>query len=267
MLVHPEIDPIIFQIGPVALRWYGLMYLLGFAGFYFLMRSRLQRADSPFKNTEQISDFLFYGALGVILGGRVGYCLFYAPSLLIEFTADLPFWGVLRITDGGMSFHGGALGVIAAVLIYAWRYKIPAFKLGDFIAPAIPVGLFFGRVGNFINGELWGRTTDAPWGMVFRGAGPLPRHPSMLYEAFLEGIVLFCILWFVSLKPRSRGMISGLFLVFYGLFRFMVEFVREPDDHLGFLVMNWLTMGMLLSLPMIILGLLFIYTVPKLSKG
>lgn len=266
MLIHPEIDPIIFQVGPVAVRWYGLMYLLGFAGFYFLMRSRLGRQDSPFKNTEQISDFLFYGALGVILGGRLGYCLFYAPHLITEFSGDFPFWGVFRVTDGGMSFHGGTLGVIAAVLLYARKIKVGIFHLGDFVAPAIPVGLFFGRVGNFINGELWGRTTDVPWGMVFRGAGPEPRHPSMLYEAFLEGLVLFCILWFMSAKPRSRGLLSGLFLIGYGFFRFLVEFVRQPDEHLNFIAMDWLTMGMLLSLPMIAIGFLMIIFVPKLSK-
>ncbi len=266
MLIHPEIDPVIFQIGPLKAQWYGLMYLLGFLGFFLLMRSRLKRADSPFKTTEDINDFIFYGALGVILGGRLGYCLFYAPHLITDFGGGLPYWGVLRITDGGMSFHGGVIGVILATILFARKIKVNMFDLGDFIAPAIPVGLLFGRIGNFINGELWGRTTDVPWGMVFRDGGPLPRHPSMLYEAFLEGLVLLLVLWFISRKPRSRGMMAGLFLIGYGFFRFLVEFVRQPDEHLGFLAMDWFTMGMLLSLPMIIIGLAFVFLVPKLSK-
>ncbi|OBX37580.1 prolipoprotein diacylglyceryl transferase [Halomonas elongata] len=194
---------------------------------------------------------MFYGALGVVLGGRLGYALFYG---LDQWLAD-PLW-ILRVWDGGMSFHGGLLGVLLASWIFARRKGLAFFTLTDFVAPLVPIGLGAGRIGNFINHELPGRLTDLPWGMPFPGMGPEPRHPSSLYEALLEGLVLFVVMWWVSAQPRRRGFVSGLFLVLYGVFRFAVEFVRRPDPQLGFIAFDWLTMGMLLSLPMILAGLL-----------
>lgn len=255
MFEYPGINPVAFEIGRLKVHWYGIMYLISFIGGYWLLhyRARKRPRISPLP-PEQVGDLIFYLALGVVLGGRLGYCLFYAPDLFVDFSADFPWWGVLKITQGGMSFHGGLIGVVVAELWYCRKQGINWLDLADFVAPAVPLGLFCGRIGNFINGELWGRVTDAPWGVVFPGAGPLPRHPSMLYEAALEGVALFIILWWFSNKPRPRMAVGSLFLIGYGAFRFLVEFVRQPDAHLGFIAFDWLTMGHLLSLPMVIVG-------------
>ena len=251
MLIYPHIDPIALQIGPLKVHWYGLMYMIGFALVWFL--GRLRAEAKGFKK-EEPGDILFYGALGVILGGRIGYVLFYKFQ---SFLAD-PLM-LARVWEGGMSFHGGLIGVILAMAWYAHKTGRNFFTVADFIAPLVPPALLAGRIGNFINGELWGRPTDLPWGMVFPHVDQLARHPSMLYEALLEGVVMFALLWWFSAKPRPRMAISGLFLLLYGLFRFLVEQVREPDAHLGFIAANWLSMGMILSLPMIIIGIAFIW--------
>ena len=247
-LEYPEIDPIIFTVGPLSVRWYGLMYLIGFA---FAMWWANRQATKPGSGwtKEEVSDLLFYGMLGVILGGRIGYVLFYQFSYFLENPLYL-----FRIDQGGMSFHGGTLGVITAICVFAWTRKKQLLAVGDFVAPLVPVGLLAGRIGNFINGELWGRTTDVPWAMVFPNGGPLARHPSQLYEAFLEGFVLFIILYVFTKKPRPAGSVGGLFLLCYGVFRFCVEYVREPDAHLG-LFGGFISMGQILSLPMVIAGL------------
>ena len=247
MLIHPNIDPIAFSIGPLAVRWYGLMYLAGFAAGWWLGTRRIDRGMAPVTRT-QLDDMVFYTLLGVILGGRLGYVLFYKPLYYLSQPLE-----VFYIWQGGMSFHGGLLGVMTAMGLIAWRHKIDYLRLMDFFAPLVPPGLAAGRLGNFINGELPGRVTDVPWGMVFRGAGDAPRHPSQLYQFALEGLVLFALLWWFSSKPRPRGQVSGLFLVGYGVFRFATEFVREPDAFLGFLALG-MTMGQWLCLPMIAVG-------------
>ena len=247
-MLAPQIDPIAIQLGPLAIRWYGLMYLFGFAAAWWLGRRRARRAGSGWR-AEQVDDLVFYAALGVILGGRVGYVLFYGFEQLL---AD-PLY-LLRIWQGGMSFHGGLLGVLVAAWLFGRKHGFGFFGTTDFVAPLVPLGLGAGRIGNFVNGELWGRVSDVPWAMVFAHAGPLPRHPSQLYEALLEGLVLFLLLWFYSARPRPRMALSGLFLVGYGAARTAVEFAREPDAHLGFLAGGWLTMGMLLSVPMVVAG-------------
>ncbi|MCW4149498.1 prolipoprotein diacylglyceryl transferase [Halomonas sp. 18H] len=246
MLTYPSIDPVAISIGPFQVHWYGLMYVIGFLAAWWLGRRRAERIGLT---RDDVGDLLFYGALGVVLGGRLGYALFYGME---QWLLD-PLW-VLRVWDGGMSFHGGLLGVLLAAWWFARRKQLAFFTLTDFVAPLVPIGLGAGRIGNFINHELPGRVTDLPWGMPFPGVGPEPRHPSSLYEAVLEGLVLFVVLWWVSAKPRRRGLVSGLFLVLYGFFRFAVEFVRRPDPQLGFIAFDWLTMGMLLSLPMILAG-------------
>ncbi|GAB3031309.1 prolipoprotein diacylglyceryl transferase [Bowmanella dokdonensis] len=244
--VFPQIDPVIFSIGPVSLRWYGLMYLLGFIAAWYLAGRRLDR--TPWSR-EQLSDLMFYGFLGVIIGGRLGYVFFYQFGHFLEDPLYL-----LKIWTGGMSFHGGLLGVIAALWWFARKTGAHLLQVGDFVAPLVPIGLGAGRIGNFINAELWGRTTDVPWAVLFPGAGPLPRHPSQLYEFLLEGVILFVILWWYSAKPRPMGSVSGLFLAGYGCFRFIVEFFREPDAHLG-LYSGMLSQGQLLCIPMILIGL------------
>jgi phosphatidylglycerol:prolipoprotein diacylglycerol transferase len=251
VIVHPGIDPVAFSIGPVPVHWYGLMYLAGFAGGYGLGVVRARRAGGGWA-ADDVADILFYIAVGVILGGRLGYVLFYNPAYYL----DNPL-GILKLWSGGMSFHGGLLGVIAAMAWYAHSTGRRFLEVADFIAPLTPVGLLAGRIGNFINQELWGRPTDLPWAMVFPAtdAERFPRHPSMLYEAFLEGVLLFAILWLYSRKPRGVGRVSGLFLVCYGGFRFLVEFVRQPDPHIGYLAFGWLTMGQVLSIPMVLLGI------------
>ena len=248
MLTYPSIDPVAARIGPLQIHWYGLMYLAGFLGFWWLGRRRAARFDSGWA-VQEISDLLFYGALGVILGGRVGYILFYdLPAFLHDPVVLFKIW------QGGMSFHGGMLGVLIGMALYARHTGRTFFQVTDFIAPLVPIGLGAGRIGNFINGELWGRPTDLPWGMVFPFVDNQPRHPSMLYEALLEGAVLFAILWVYSRKPRPTMAVSGLFLIGYGTFRFLIEFVRVPDVQLGYLAFGWVTMGQILSTPMILAG-------------
>lgn len=250
MLTYPEIDPVIFAIGGLKIRWYGLMYVIGFAAAWWLALRRSQQPWSPITRA-QAEDLVFYGMLGVIVGGRVGYCLFYGFDQLIQDPLYL-----FRITEGGMSFHGGLLGVIIAMLVFGRRIKRTVWQITDFLAPLVPIGLGAGRIGNFINGELWGKPTDLPWGFLVNGQ---VLHPSQLYEALLEGLALFLILWFYSARQRPYMAVSGLFLLGYGAFRFMVEFVRVPDAHLDYLLAGWVTMGQILSLPMILAGILMIW--------
>lgn len=249
MLPYPEIDPVIFAIGPLKIRWYGLMYVIGFVVGWWLARKRAERSWSPIK-PPQVDDLVFYSMLGVIIGGRLGYCLVYGWDNL---TSDP--WYIFKITEGGMSFHGGMVGVLGALWLYARRIGKGLFEITDFFAPLVPPGLFFGRIGNFINSELWGKPTDVPWSFNVEGVG---LHPSQLYEALLEGLVLFIILWVYSSKPRPTMAISGLFLLCYGVFRFFIEFYRLPDEHLGYLAFGWVTMGQVLSTPMILVGALLL---------
>lgn len=246
-IMFPQIDPVIFSVGPIAVRWYGLMYLIALGFAYFLAMREVKSGRSPYSE-QQVSDLLFYGFMGAVLGGRIGYVFFYQFE---RFLAD-PLY-LFQITQGGMSFHGGLLGVIAVLFIFAKLTKTSLFQVGDFVAPLVPIGLGIGRLGNFINGELWGRTTDVPWGMVFPGAGPDPRHPSQLYQFFMEGLLLFVIVYLYSRKPRAVGSVGGLFLAGYGVFRFIAEYFRQPDDHLGLLTLG-MSMGQWLSLPMVIVG-------------
>ncbi len=249
MFQYPEFDPIAFQIGPLAVRWYGLMYLVGFVLAWWLFRVRARKPDAPI-TVPQAEDLIFYGALGVILGGRIGYVLFYG---LGDWAEDPLF--PLKIWKGGMSFHGGLLGVMAASWLYARKVARKAWEIIDFAAPAVPLGLGLGRIGNFINGELWGKPTEVPWAVVYRGEA---LHPSQLYEALLEGLVLFIVLWIYSSKPRPTMAVSGMFAILYGVFRFAIEFVRVPDQHIGtdgFIAFGWLTMGQLLSIPLIFVGI------------
>ena len=253
MLTYPDIDPVAIQLGPIALHWYGLMYLIGFGAAWLLGRWRAARDDSPIR-PQQMEDVLVFGAIGAILGGRIGYVIFYEPALL---TVD-PL-AIIRIWEGGMSFHGGFLGVLAALWLFGKRTGCGFFRLTDFAAPLVPIGLGAGRIGNFINGELWGRVSEAPWAMVYPPMGPDPRHPSQLYQFLLEGVVLFIALWLFTRKPRPTMAASGLFLVLYGSFRFIVEFVRLPDEQLGYLAFDWVTMGQVLSVPMVALGAGLLY--------
>ncbi|MCF6438102.1 prolipoprotein diacylglyceryl transferase [Pseudoalteromonas luteoviolacea] len=249
-LQFPEIDPIIFSVGPLSVRWYGLMYLIGFAFAMWWANKEAEKPNSGWTK-DQVSDLLFYGMLGVILGGRVGYVLFYKFSAFLSDPIML-----FKVWEGGMSFHGGALGVITAIFIFAWRTNKSPLAVGDFVVPMVPIGLLAGRIGNFINGELWGRPTDVPWAVIFPGtdAGGVPRHPSQLYEALFEGLVLFLILVWYRNQPRPAGSIAGLFLLGYGTFRFAIEYFREPDSHIG-LYAGVISQGQILSLPMIIGGL------------
>lgn len=253
MLSYPNIDPVLVSVGPFTVHWYGIMYLLGFLGAWLLGRSRSQRAWSPIRR-DQVEDLIVYAAFGVIIGGRCGYVLFYNFD---KWVAD-PLW-LFRLWEGGMAFHGGLLGVIVAMFIFARRVGQPFFAVSDFVAPLVPIGLGLGRLGNFIGQELWGRPTELPVGMVFpRDPEQLARHPSQLYQVALEGVALFGLLWLFSCKPRPTAAVSGLFLALYGVFRFVVEFVREPDSHIGFDLFDWLTRGQILSIPMIIVGVLMI---------
>lgn len=261
MLSYPTIDPVALQLGPLKIHWYGLMYLIGFAAAWWLATRRGKTAD-PVWDKDKISDLIFYGALGVVLGGRIGYTLFYSFG---KFVSDPLI--IFRIWEGGMSFHGGFLGVMLAMVFFARKYKVAYFDLMDFVAPVVPIGLGAVRIGNFINGELWGRVTDVPWAMVFPNGGALPRHPSQLYEFMLEGVALFVIVWFYSSKPRPRMAVSGVFALGYGCFRFFVEFYRQPDAHIGYLAFDWFTMGQLLSTPMIAVGIGLIWWAYKLKPA
>ena len=271
-----QIDPIALNVGPLTVHWYGVMYLLAFASAWWLGQRRIRAGRLPGVDGNAFSDLLFYGMLGVVLGGRLGYVLFYA---LGEALRD-PLM-VVRVWDGGMSFHGGLLGVLLASWLWSRRQRLHFFDTMDFVAPLVPAGLGFGRLGNYIGGELWGKYTGAGWGVVFPTGVPEPfrsmdpatlkaqfdagapdafaRHPSQLYQAFLEGAVMFCALWWFSRRPRPRYAVSGLFALLYGSFRFLVEFVRVPDAQLGYLAFGWLTMGQLLSLPLVALGLFLLW--------
>ncbi len=250
MLTHPNIDPVAVAIGPIQIHWYGLTYLAAFLAAWLLGRRRIRVGLAPL-DAKQLDDMIFWGALGVILGGRLGYSLFYNfERVLAE-----PLW-LLRVWEGGMSFHGGLLGVILAMAWFARRHRIAAGDLFDFVAPLVPLGLGFGRIGNFIGQELWGRPTDLPWGMVFpKDPSGLARHPSQLYQFALEGLALFAIVYWFSSRPRPRFATAGLFLIGYAAFRILAEFFREPDRHIGFDAFGWLTRGQLLSLPMLAVGI------------
>lgn len=271
MMIHPNFDPVLVHLGPLAIRWYALSYIVGFCLFIWLGRRRIRSGQTVFTN-ELLDDFITWGVFGVILGGRLGYVLFYQPAFYLSHPME-----ILKVWQGGMSFHGGFVGVLVAMLLFARRHHLRFWGVADFVAPLVPLGLACGRIGNFINGELWGRVTnvDAFWAMGFPHAREedivlvmqdpqkwlpvwekfqmLPRHPSQLYEFLLEGIVLFVIMWLFVKKPRPVGQTSMLFLLGYGVFRFIVEFAREPDDFLGLLAMH-MSMGQWLSLPMIVIG-------------
>jgi phosphatidylglycerol:prolipoprotein diacylglycerol transferase len=248
MLIYPHMNPIAFSLGPLAVHWYGLMYLLGFLFAFFLAHWRAKHYHLDW-TSEQIGDLIFYAALGVIVGGRVGYMIFYNTQYWFDHPLSL-----FKLWEGGMSFHGGLVGVLISLVFFTRKIKKPFWEVSDFLAPLIPVGLGLGRVGNFINGELWGRVTDVPWAMVFPNADHLPRHPSQIYEAGLEGIGLFILVWWYARKPRPAGTVSGIFLIGYAVSRIIIECFREPDAQLGFIVFQKLSMGQLLSIPMLLLG-------------
>ena len=256
MLIHPQIDPVALQLGPLAIHWYGLTYLAAFGLFVLLGYARLKhppfasvRLPQPWSRRD-VEDILFLGVMGVVLGGRFGYCLFYKPAYYLAHPLE-----IFSIWQGGMSFHGGLLGVMVAMVWYARSRQRPFLQVMDFVAPCVPTGLAAGRMGNFINGELWGRVSDPslPWGMVFRGAGDLPRHPSQIYQFLLEGLLLFILLWLYARRERAPGRVSAVFLMGYGVFRFIAEFFREPDAYLGLLSLG-MSMGQWLCVPMILAG-------------
>ncbi|WP_020409334.1 prolipoprotein diacylglyceryl transferase [Hahella ganghwensis] len=259
---YPNIDPVAISLGPLQIHWYGIMYLIGFGAAWWLGKYRARKSYTPLQEL-QVADLVFWCALGVVIGGRLGYVFFYNFEKFLE---D-PIW-LFKVWTGGMSFHGGLIGVIVAMWLYGRSLGLKFFQIADFVAPLVPIGLGTGRLGNFIGGELWGKVTDVPWAMIFpRDPLAAARHPSQLYQFALEGVALFCILWFFSRKPRPRMMVSGLFLLCYGIFRILVEFVREPDAHIGYLAWGWLTEGQLLSMPMVIIGLLFIGWGWKFHQG
>ncbi len=256
MVPFPDIDPVALQIGPVAIRWYGLAYVVGILSGWGLLKARAARPGALF-TPDDVGDMVFYAALGGVLGGRLGYVLFYNLDQYLHEPAS-----IFAVWQGGMAFHGGVLGFIVATAWFARRRGVSLLAVTDFIVPVVPIGLFFGRIANFINGELWGRVSDVPWAMVFPGGGPEPRHPSQLYEAGLEGVVLFVLLNTLGGRGLGgglggglgSGLVSGVFLLGYGLFRFLIEFAREPDAHLGFVLFDWCSMGQVLSMPMVLLG-------------
>jgi len=251
VFVHPQFDPVLVHLGPLAIRWYGLMYVIAFIAVIVLGKYRVRQGLGQGLDTKDVDDMLVYGIFGVILGGRLGYVLFYKPHYYFEHPAE-----VLQIWTGGMSFHGGFIGVMLGIALFCAIRKRNWLSTMDFLAPLVPPGLATGRIGNFINGELPGRPTEVPWGMWFPQVDPTPvyRHPSQIYQALGEGLALFIILWIYSGKQRPRGAVAGAFLVGYGFFRFMVEFTRAPDDFLGLLSLG-LSMGQWLSLPMIVVGI------------
>lgn len=262
MLTHPQFDPVAIHLGSFGIHWYGLMYLLGFIVFIWLGRKRLRALNQPGWDDKFLDDLLFYGVLGVVLGGRLGEVLFYNPGYYFSHPLK-----ILAVWEGGMSFHGGFLGVLLAMVLFARSRKIQWLVLMDFIAPLVPPGLAFGRLGNFINGELWGRPTDVPWAMIFPQVDSIPRHPSQLYEFAMEGVALFALLWWYSGKPRPTGAVSGLFLIGYGSFRFIGEFTRNPDDGIFGLMTFGISMGQWLSLPMIIVGIVMMLWAYKQERG
>lgn len=259
VLDFPDIDPVAFSIFGWDIHWYAITYLIGFGLAYVLLRQRLKH--EPFRSirdpkpytVDDVEGLLFHAIVGVLLGGRLGYVLFYQ----FEHYLQNPLEIITGIRTGGMSFHGGAIGVILAIAIYCWRNNRPFLQMGDFLAPAVPIGLMFGRIGNFINGELWGReaSADLPWAMVFPTGGDVPRHPSQIYQALLEGLLFFILLWLYARKPRFRGQVAAAFLIGYGFFRFIVEYWREPDSHLGLMALG-MSMGQWLSWPMILIGVI-----------
>lgn len=262
MLIHPQFDPIAVALGPLKVHWYGLTYLVAFTFFYLLASTRVRLPWYAEKGWDRqlVEDLLFFGVMGVILGGRLGYVLFYKPSYYLSHPTE-----IFAVWQGGMAFHGGLLGVILAMLLFAWRRQRAFFEIADLVAPCVPVGLAAGRIGNFINGELWGREADAslPWAMVFPQSGTdIPRHPSQLYQFSLEGLLLFALLWWYAGQPRQRGAISGAFLCGYGVFRFIAEYFREPDSFLGLLALN-MSMGQWLCVPMIVGGALIWFAAKK----
>jgi phosphatidylglycerol---prolipoprotein diacylglyceryl transferase len=251
LLVHPQFDPIVFSLGPVAVRWYGLMYVIAFIAVIVLGKKRVRQGLGRDITAKDVDDMLIYGVLGVILGGRLGYVLFYKPQYYLEHPGE-----ILQVWAGGMSFHGGFIGVMLGIALFCWVKKKRWITTMDFLAPLVPPGLAAGRIGNFINGELPGRPTSLPWGMWFpqHDREALARHPSQLYQFALEGVLLFILLWWFSSKPRPAGAVSGAFLIGYGFFRFVAEFGRQPDEYLGLLAIG-LSMGQWLSLPMIAAGI------------
>ncbi|MFZ4552150.1 MAG: prolipoprotein diacylglyceryl transferase [Aquabacterium sp.] len=256
MLIHPQFDPIAIALGPLKVHWYGLTYLMAFAGFYVLAALRIRQPAFVQRGwtRHMVEDMLFFGVMGVVLGGRLGYVLFYKPDYYLAHPGE-----ILAVWQGGMAFHGGLLGVIGAMAFYAWRQGKHFFEVADLVAPCVPVGLAAGRIGNFINGELWGRAADPslPWAMIFPQSGTdTPRHPSQLYQFSLEGMLLFVLLWWYARSQRPQGAVAGMFLMGYGTFRFVAEYFREPDSFLGLLALN-MSMGQWLCVPMIVLGALF----------
>ena len=253
MFTFPQFNPVVISLGPLSIHWYGVMYIIAFGGAWVLASYRRNMKPNQW-STDQISDLIFYGAIGAVVGGRLGSVFFYNFDRFLE---D-PLW-VFRVWEGGMSFHGGLLGVGVALYFYSKSLRKGFWETIDFIVPFVPFGLGAGRIGNFIGGELWGRPTDVPWGMVFPHVDQLPRHPSQLYEVALEGVALFILLWWFSSKPRPRLAVSGVFALGYGSFRFFIEFFREPDQQIGFIAFEWLTMGQLLSVPMAAGGMLLLF--------
>jgi len=296
MLQYPDIDKIALNLGPIKIYWYGIMYLIGFAVAWILAKIRIKKllgiknswiakshkkhetrnddfdiiikepslqAFSTKQSTTQkpndlISDFIFYAAIGGVLGGRIGYVLLYEFSDFLHSPVI-----IFKTWLGGMSFHGGIIGLLIGLFFFAKKINAPYLTMMDFTAPLVPLGIALGRIGNFINSELFGRTTNISWGIIFPNGGPLPRHPSQIYESLTEGLLLFIILWLYSTKPRPQGSVSALFILLYGIMRFGCEFFREPDMHIGFVALNWLTMGQILSLPMIVIGGIMLILVNK----
>ena len=254
VIPFPDIDPVAVTIGPLAVRWYGIAYLAAFGVAWGLVRYRARRRALDWSEP-QISDLIFYAALGAVFGGRLGHVVFYNLTMYLSDPI-----AIFKVWEGGMSFHGGLIGVLIAMAVYGKTLGKDFLDVIDFLAPAVPPGLCFGRIANFINGELWGRPADLPWAVIFPdpAAGGIPRHPSQLYEAFLEGVLLFCVLWIFSSKARPRGAVSGVFLLGYGLVRFVVEFAKVPEQPLGYLAFGWLTMGQALTVPMLMIGMWWI---------